>query len=88
MKQALLFTSKLDIKTLQKVEFIVADELTAKYLNEVKLILLKPTRQKPLSDCSLVYSISLKLTCREIFNDLSDIHRENMTWSSGQEVHI
>ena len=44
MKQALLFTFKLDIKTPQEIEFIITDKLTAEYLDEVELVFLQTTR--------------------------------------------
>ena len=59
MKQALLFTFKLYIKTPQEVKLIIADKLTAENFYEVKLVFLQATWQKPLSYCSHVNPVSL-----------------------------
>jgi hypothetical protein len=40
MKQALLFTFKLDIKTPQEVKLIITDKLTAEYFYEIELVFL------------------------------------------------
>ena len=88
MKQALLFTFKLDIKTPQEIEFIITDKLTAKYFDEVELVFLQTTRQKPLPYCSYVNSVSLQFSIRKIFNNLHHIDGQYMTWSSSEQVHI
>jgi hypothetical protein len=74
MKQALLFTFKLDIETSQEVKFIIADKLTAENFYEVELVFLQTTWQKPLPYCSYINSVSLKFSVRKVFNNLHNIH--------------
>ena len=87
-QQARVTTFHFDVDAFAYVEVIVAHEVGAEGLDEVKLVLLKSVLLDPVSHPVLLYPILLELSAGHRLNHLHDVHHRRLRRHQGQQVQV